>query len=210
MKIQIDSAGLSKIYGASQTVTLARQVGRIVEAVAAQSLGATAAQPTVAWQAFAPAQTNSVGWTDQYYCFATTTPLIIGAVIKMNAQYASPMQIGAIYRFTEGQFVEQQQAGSSYVISNAMSSGSYAFGMAQSATVNDVTALAPICAVPVLFNEAVYFSPNDLIAIFLSSSQCGGTVIPPPAGVFTTAVKPGDTGTTVGFNDQTNMFFLIA
>ena len=202
MEIQIDSAGLSQIYAADQAVTLARQVNQVVDAVATR--------PAIAWQAFAPLQMNTVGWTDQYYCFATTTPLVMGAVITMNARYASPMQIGSVYQFADGQFIVHQQSGNSYVVSNAMPLGSYALGLAQAATINNVPTLAPLCAVPVLFNEAVYFNPSDLIAIFLSSSSSGGSVIPPPANALNVVVKPGATATTIGFNDQTNLFYSIS
>ncbi len=202
MEIQFDNTGLSQIYAADQAVTLTRQVDRAVDAVAAQ--------PAIAWQAFAPLQMNTVSWTDQYFCFATTTPLVMGAVIKMNAQYASPMQIGSVYQFTDGQFVVHQQSGTSYVVANAMPSGCYALGLAQYATINSVSMLAPCCAVPVLSNETAYFNPGNLIAIFLSSSASGGTVIPPPTNALNVVVKPGDTATTIAFNDQTNMFYAIS
>lgn len=206
MAINIDSAGLSKIYAADQSVTLTRAVGQSVVANVAASGGGT----TVAWQAFAPLQSNTVSWTDQYYCFATTAPLVIGAVITMNSQCATPMQAGPVYQFTEGQFVQQPATGSSYVIANGAPSGSFAFGLAQTATINSVAVLSPLNAKAVLYNEAIYLSPTDLIAIFLSSATKGGTVIPPPSNALSINVSSASAGVTIGFNDQTNTFYQIA
>ena len=80
----------------------------------------------------------------------------------------------------------------------------------QSATINDVSALAPISAVPVLYNQAAFVSPADVISIFLSSATTGGTVLPVPSNAFSVAASAGATGPTIGFNDRTNMFFQLA
>ncbi len=203
MEIQIDNSGLSAIYGADQVVTLARYVDQAVDAVAAQ--------PTIAWQAFAPLQLNAVNWADQYYCFATTTPLIVGAVVTMNSQSGLPLQIGLVYQFTQGQFVKQQaQTASSYITANMAPSGSYAFGLAQSATVNNVPTLAPFCAVPVLYNQAAYFNPSDAIAIFLSSAKRGGTVLPPPSNALKVVANGAASAPTIGFDGQNNTFYQIS
>lgn len=208
LEIQIDSAGLSEIYGASQSVTLALKVGQIVDAVASPKASAGGAgQLIVAWLAFAPLQTNTVTWNEQYYCFATATPLTMGEVIKMNSQSAAPMQPGAIYTFANGQFSSHPASGSAYVVYNAMAGG-YGFGLAQQATVNGAPAFAPTSAVPVLSNEAAYFTPADQISIFLSSASNNGTLIPPPINALTLAVDTARA--VVGFNDQTHSFFQLS
>ncbi len=207
MHIQIDSQGLSAIYGAGQVVTLMRRVDQAVET------DLTVAVPSVAWQAFAPLQMNTVIWSDEYYCFVTTTPLVMSAVIGINAKSDAPMEIGYVYEFTQGQFVKQQQAQStqSYVVSNATPSGSFAFGLAQVTTVNNVTALAPFCAAPVLCNETAYFNPTAVIATFLSTAKTAGAILPAaPSNAFDAIVKPGNGGPTLGFNDRTNTFFLLS
>jgi hypothetical protein len=206
MEIRIDSVGLSNIYAAGQAVTLTRQVNQAVDTQAA------IAPLAIAWQVFDPLQTNTVAWADQYYCFMTTTPLVMNAVIKMNAQSGAPMQIGFVYQFAQGQFVKQQQrqGADAFIISNAMQ-GTYAFGMAQSATVNSVSTLAPFCAAPVLYNEAAYFIPSDVIRIFLSSANSAGTLLPPPSNSCTVVAEAGGgNDSTVGFNDQTNSFYVAA
>ncbi len=183
---------------------------RVDQAVETASV---ATAPPVAWQAFTPLQMNTVIWADEYYCFVTTTPLVMSAVIGINAKSDAPMEIGYVYEFTQGQFVKQQQAQStqSYVVSNAMASGSFAFGLAQVTTVNNVTALAPFCVVPVLCNETAYFNPTAVIATFLSTAKAAGAILPAvPSNAFDAIVKPGNSGPTLGFNDQTNMFFLLS
>ncbi len=212
MDIQIDSQGLTKIYNAGQVVTLMRRVDQTVEtdAVAANSI---AALPAVGWQAFAPMQTNTVTWTDDFFCFATTTPLVVGAVIEINAKSDAPVEVGNVYAFTQGQFVQQQQkskSAQSYVVSNTTPSGSFAFGLAQAAVVNNVSRLAPFCVVPVLYNEAAYFNPTQVIATFLSSAKASGAVLPAPSNTCDVVVASGSNGPTLGFNDQTNLFFKLA
>lgn len=206
MDIQIDSQGLSNIYGAGQAVTLMRRVDQAVDT------DKVAAAPVVAWQTFAPLQLNTITWTDEYYCFVTTTPLVMSAVIAINAKSDAPMQIGYVYQFTQGRFLKQQpaQSAQSYVVSNAMPSGSFAFGMAQAAIINNVSTLAPFCVVPVLYNEAAYFSPTAVIATFLSSAKAAGTILPAPSDAFDTVVASGSNGPTLGFNDQTNLFFQLS
>jgi hypothetical protein len=207
LEIQINSAGLSEIYNAGQTVTLARQVDQVVDAVT--SFPIEAGQFVVAWLAFAPLQNNTVSWAEEYYCFATTTPLIMAEVIEMNSQSGAAMQVGSVYAFTQGQFVAYPSSGNSYVVYNAMAA-SYGLGLAQQATVNNLHAFAPIAVDPVLSQEAAYFAPEELVSIFLSSAQEGGTIVPFPINALSLTVEPGDTGIVVGFNNQTSSFFQLS
>ncbi|HEY1475994.1 MAG TPA: hypothetical protein VGF53_18145 [Pseudolabrys sp.] len=207
MEIQIDSQGLSNIYNAGQLVTLVRLVDQSVgsDLVAASSL-------SVAWQAFAPMQNNTVTWASDFYCFATTTPLVMNAVIEMNTQSAVPIRPGYVYAFTQGVFVQQKmsQSPKSYVVANAMPAGSYAFGLAQAAVVNNVSILAPVCVVPVLYNETAYFNPTAVIATFLSTENAPGTLLPEPSNAFEIAVASGSGRPMLGFNDQTNLFYELS
>jgi hypothetical protein len=203
MQIQIGNAGLSAIYAANLAVTLARQFAQVVDA---------ASQTIVAWQAFAPLQQNAVTWDDHFYCFATTTPLALGQVIAMNARSELPMQIGVVYEFAQGQFGYGQKAqnAAAYVIANNTPGTIYGFGLAQSAVVNNVTTLAPFCAAPVLYNQAIYFTPADVVAVFLSSASTGGTILPPPFNPLDVSAGGGAAEPIVGFNDQTNTFFVMS
>jgi hypothetical protein len=209
MQIQIDQAGLSEIYAANMSVTLARTIAQSVDAAASQ---AAASQTIVGWQAFAPLQQNTVTWTDQFYCFAATTPLVAGQVITMNAQSDLPMQAGLVYEFAQGHFTAQKttQNVNSYIIANNTLGGRYVFGMAQTAVVNGVAALNPFCATPVLYNQAAYFTPTNVIAVFLSSATRGGAILPPPFNALEVAASGGASEPVVGFNDQTNTFFVIS
>jgi hypothetical protein len=206
MEIQIDDAGLSKIATAGQMVTLTRRVKASV-------VGAAHIPPTVAWQAFAPMQKNAVRWSDrQYYCFMTTTPLAMNAIITMNAQSGSAMQIDIVYQFAQGRFSMQQrqQGDGSYIISNA-ADRLLAFGLAQSATVNDTQVLSPLCVVPVLNNETAYFSPSAMIGVFLSTASAAGTLLPPSANGFRVSAPDGAANEPIiGFDDRTNTFYQIS
>ena len=208
MDIQIDSAGLTDISAAGQRVTLTRSVNQAVEAVTTNAGGLT-----VAWQAFSPMQNNAVNWSDgQYYCFASTTPVAMNMVIEMNSQSDAAMQIGYVYQFAQGRFTMQQpqQGGSWYIVSNA-TQGSFAFGLAQSAIVNNQPVLAPFCLVPILYNQQAYFTPSGMIGVFLSSASAAGTLLPPPSNPCFVSAPTGDsTEPTVGFNDQTNTFYQIS
>jgi hypothetical protein len=74
--------------------------------------------------------------------------------------------------------------------------------------VNDAPAFAPTSAVPVLFNQAGYFTPSNQISIFLSSASNNGTLIPPPINALTLAVDTASA--VVAFNDQTHSFFQLS
>lgn len=205
--IQIDSAGLSEIYDAGQTVTLARQVNQVVDAAASQRVSAGASGLMVAWLAFEPFEKNTITWSEQYYCFATTTALKMSEVLEMNSKSAAPIQPGSMYVFAQGQFSAHPGSAGTYIICNAMT-GEYGLGLAQQATVNGASGFAPFCVEPVLSNEAAYFPPTSSISIFLSSASSNGTLLPPPINALTLAI--GANGAVAGFNDQTHSFFQLS
>ena len=87
----------------------------------------------------------------------------------------------------------------------------YEFGLAQQALVNGVSLIAPINALPLLFNEEATFMPTETVSIFLSSYAGNGV---PLAGVPTNALTieltPQTPVASVGFNDATNAFYLVS
>ena len=205
MEIQIDGSGLRKIAAADQRVTLTRSVTGAVDV-----LKANAASLIVAWQAFVPMQENTINWGNQYFCFATSTTLVMNAVITMNSQSNAPMQAGFVYQFAQGQFAMQQppQDENRYIVTNA-TQNSLAFGLAQSVTVNgQPPMLAPLCVVPVGYNQSAYFNPSATIGIFLSNAAAAGTLLPPPRDAcLVSAPKGGGSEPVIGFDDQTNAFY---
>ena len=201
MKIQIDNAGLSKISAAGQAVTLVRDTAALIE---------SSVPLQVAWQVFAPLQINEIDWADQYYGFATTARLHIGAVVTMNSRSGAPMPVGSVATFYNGQFTSVAGTGARYAISNATSNGDFCFGLAQIAVVNGTSVLAPVCVMSILTNETAHINPRESISIFLSSCTTAGTIIPSPSNAFRLAIKPGSSATTVGFNNQTNRFFQLS
>ncbi|WP_394822973.1 hypothetical protein [Pendulispora albinea] len=206
INIAIDSEGLKKIYSVGQTVTLCKGVMGHVQSKVAGQTGST-----VAWIAFSPLQSNDVVYDElSYYLFATTTPLQFGNVISMSSQTPSPAQAGWTYTFDQGHFSGVPGSGTTYNVYNGAIATTMAFGLAQSASVNNVSVLAPQVALPVLYNQTVFFQPSTTVSIFLSSCQANGTIL---GGISSLALAVTPTrekpAVNVGFNDATNTFYLI-
>lgn len=201
INISIDDAGLQKIYSAGQFVTLVKSV--VSNPTSPSTL-------PVAWLSFQPLEENQITWIENYYLYATTTVLQSGATIVMTSQTQAPAQLGWIYDFAQGQFSSTQEPGNTFNVSNQMQSGSFNFGLAQQATVNNVSTFAPLNAVPVLYNQQASFTPQENISIFLSSFSNNGTVISQVSGnALTVTLTSQQPSANVGFNDSNNTFYQI-
>ncbi len=168
LNLSIDRAGLWAIYGAGQSVALVRGVVGLV---------GDDAGVVVAWQAFRPLQNNLIAWNGQYYCFATTSPVRLGQVIRMNVQTTAPMRVGWLYTFENGQFNKTRDASDTFNVANS-TAGAFSLGLAQQAIINNARMTAPLNACPVLYNETASFCPTERVSVFLSSCSVGGTIIP--------------------------------
>jgi len=198
INISIDDAGLQSIYAANQYVTL-------VKSIVSNPLP----NLPIAWLAFQPLEGNQVVWIENYYLYATTSVLQSGATITMTSQTGSAAQLGWIYTFQQGIFTGAQGSGSTFNVSDEMQ-GSFSFGLAQAATVNNVSTIAPLNAVPVLYNEQASFTPQETISVFLSSYSNNGTVISQVASNALVVTLSSQSPTAnLGFNDSTNTFYPI-
>lgn len=198
LNINIDSTGLTNIYNADQYVTLVKSVG-----------STTASGNTVAWVTFQPYQSNIVSWVENYLIYGTISQLQSGATIVMTSQTASAVQTGWTYTFEQGQFTGASGGASgSFNLENQQSNG-INFGLAQTATVNGSSTLAPLNAVPVNINQSASFTPIETVSIFLSSYENNGVVISSVAGnALTVQLTTASPVATIGFNDANNTFYL--
>ena len=207
LSIAIDQAGVAQINAAFQYVTITRSVTAFAMSAAQISLARTAAALpyAVAWLAFEPFQNNVVTWTDACNLFVSTTAATVDNVIAVNSATTSA-QAGQSWTFQNGQFsLASTGSGSTYSATNAASNG-LSFGLLASASVNGTTVNAPMNLQPLLFNQVAQFTPSETIAIFLSTASTSGTVIPNVSTGLIVTLGPGTTD--IGFNDQTNQFYL--
>lgn len=201
LNISIDNSALNAIYNAGQAVTLVKSV--VADPLVSGNL-------PVAWLEFQPLQENSITWIENYDIYATTSILQSGATIKMTSVTTTPVQPGWIYTFENAQFNGSAGGGSgTFNLENDMQ-GSFNFGLAQQATVNNVTTFAPLNAMPVLFNEQASFTPEETVSIFLSSYVNNGVVISQVASNALVVTLTSQTPTAnIGFNDASNTFYLL-
>jgi hypothetical protein len=211
INIAINDEGLKNIYGADQSVTLVKSVQSFVDLEAEPGL-ATQFPVIVAWQAFQPGEQNSVTWTGSYFLCATTTPLEENSVIAIGSVTSAAAVPGWTYTLAQGQLAGSPGTGSGFIVSNQTPEGSFSFCMAQSATVNGVaSALAPLNAAPVLYNEQAFFTPEETVSIFLSSCSSNGTVIPQtPGNALVITLSSASPTANVGFDDRNNTFYQIS
>jgi hypothetical protein len=200
LTIDIDNAGLTKIYNAGQSVTIVKSVVSSIT---------QAGNLPIAWVQFQPMDSNIVTWQEIYNIFASTTILQSGAQISMSSQTPTPVQTGWTYTLANGQFAGL--AGGStltYNANNQMNNYSYSFGLAQQAIVNNVPVFAPLTAAPVLYNEGVTFTPFETISIFLASTVNNGVVLSQIASnALTVTLSSQNPAAVIGFNDSLNTFY---
>lgn len=199
LDINIDQTGVQRINSVNQLVTIVKSV----------SPGLDAGNLPVAWITFEPLMHNKVTWIENYGLYATTQQLQAGATIDMTSTSQGTVQLGWTYSFAQGIFMGEQGAGNTFNVENAYDTYPLAFGLAQQANVNGQTVYSPLNCVPVLYNQAVSFTPIETLSIFLSSYSDNGVVISQVAGnalvVELTSQSPV---ATIGFNDANNTFYL--
>lgn len=204
VSIAIDDEGLTTIYDAEQFVTIVKSVQQGVNG----AIGA-ASPYAVVWITFLPFEDNTVAWTDNFYPYATTTPLSPGNAIDVVSQSSVPAQPGFTYTFSDGQFAASPGTGTIYQIANQTASPPLSFGLAQQAAVNSVACTGPLNALSVLYNELGTFMPTDSIWIFLSGYADGGVVGGPvPSNALQIVLTAQQPAANVGFNDADNAFYL--
>ncbi|HYO91488.1 MAG TPA: hypothetical protein VEQ40_07625 [Pyrinomonadaceae bacterium] len=202
VNISIDNEGLRKIYDAYKSVAFVKSLSL--------TNGLLFNLP-IAWLSFQPLQENQVVWQGSYYVYATSTILRYGSTIGMSSLTESEALRGEAYIFAQGHFT--MSAGGlagAYNISNQMETGRFSFGLAQSALVNNVQVLAPLSALPLLYNEQVSLMPEEDILVFLSPYGNNGTVIPPIAdNALSINLSSQRPSVSINFDNNTNSFYLI-
>lgn len=202
VNISIDNEGLKKIYDAYKSVTLVKNMS--------MTEGFLFDLP-IAWLVFQPLRENLVSWPGSYYLYVTSTGLRSGATISIGALTDSEAQLGFLYTFAQGHFSKTGGGlANAYNVSNQMQSGSFGFGLAQRAMVNNVQALAPLSAIPLLYNEQAGFTPQETVSVFLSSYSHNGTIITQVAGNALTVTLSGQQAAiNIGFDNNANTFYLL-
>ncbi len=200
INISISNAGLNTIYQNGLRVTLVKSV--ISDPLQQGNL-------PIAWVTFQPLQLNQISWQEQYTMYATTTILQAGATITMTSQTGAPIQAGWTYTFERAQFNGADGGNpTTYNLVNNQA-GSFSFGLAQQAIVNNVPVVAPLNAVPVAYNMRASFTPIENLSLFLASYSNNGSVISQVASnALPVALSSQSPIANVGFNDRTNTFYL--
>jgi hypothetical protein len=202
VNISIDSTGLTNIYAAGQAVTL-------VKSVVSQPL--VSGNLPVAWINFQPFQQNAVSWVENYNLYATTTALQAGAKIVQTSVTGAPVVTGFVYDFAQGFFTGHQGGASGTFNMNNLQQGMFSFGLSQQAMVNNVPVIAPLNAIPVLYNQMATFTPKENVSIFLSNIIDNGIVLSQVASnALTVTLTSQSPMANIAFNDSTNTFYLVA
>lgn len=202
LNFAIDSAGVTQIHNNAQYITLVKNV---------TSNPLATGNLQVAWVSFQPFMNNQVTWVQNYYIYATTTQLQSGVQIIMTSQTVQPAQLGPIYDFSGGVFTTTiQGSANTFNVQNDYGQ-SLTFGLAQQATINGTSVMAPLNATPIGNAQQGTFTPIETVSIYLSSYSNNGVVISQVAGsalvVQLTSQQPV---ANIGFNDAQNSFYLIS
>ncbi len=211
INMEISSAGLTKIFRSRQFVALARSVDAFVQSndeKESKSLSrGHISGITVPWLAFEPFMKNSITWTDNCGLYATTTLPAAGHVIVVNSQ--TNAQPGQVFTFKDGSFsLSSTEGGSYYQAVNHQQNDGLSFGLLAQGSVNGSSVTAPLNIQPMLLNECGLFAPTQTITIFLSNIGDPVSMIPAISGGLLVTLGSASATVKIGFNDQTNQFFL--
>ncbi len=209
LQIDIDDAGLSEIYNTGNAVAIAFSAQATV--ISGSVADASVSQGTIVACAFAPFESNTVSWDANVGIYVTSTPLTSGATVSILS-ITTPATIGERYTFANGVFESPQAATpGTYSAYNADTSNRLAFGLTRTITVNGETSIVPIVAIRALYNETAFFVDNGVVAVFLSPQHSSGTVAGSiPDNALTITLSSTAPEAQVGFNDQTQAFFLTS
>lgn len=213
LTLNLDRSSLKNIYDVGQAVAICKTVHAFSGTSADPNEIETSSSNTnqVAWLVFQPLMHNQIDWlsVETYYLYATTTPLDSGAAITMNSISEQPVPVGS-YTFAQGYFSHHMNQDNTYSIDNQMQNRScYGFGLAQQATVNNVSVLAPQNVQLALYSQSIEFTPSEKVSIFLMSKQGNGVFIASiPEKALTFSVTAYNTRVEIGFNNKDNTFYL--
>ncbi|HEX6098129.1 MAG TPA: hypothetical protein VF432_17515 [Thermoanaerobaculia bacterium] len=223
--LEFDVAGLAKIAGQGQFVTVFRSVTAVVGTAAARYAEATFPVGTaaaryaeatfpVAWLAFQPLATaNVLIWTDAANLYAAAAAPAPGGVIAFPFPARTHgLTPGLSSTLCDGAF---RTAGvgpdpSAYRAVNAQRDF-FCFGLIGEAFLNGVPRPhRPMNIQSTLLNEAVDFILDPgAITIALTNIGTDGTMMPVEAGGLPLTLSGASPTAKVGFDDSTNEFFLI-
>lgn len=201
LNIEFDNAGLDKLTGAQQTVTL-------VKAVAG-------GRPTT-WLTFFPQQSNTVTWTDVYSVYSSTTAINHGA--KIITASSSVADGGKTYKLSSGHFdsgTTDLDAGTYGVFNNdhrltINGIEMVTAGLYQGAVVNGESTTGPLNAVGLPFNQTAQFTPVEKIQVFSSYHTDNGLVISSVMSHALTVDLTQQRTQTIHFHNGTSQFSLGA
>lgn len=172
LTLQIDSADLSVLQAAGQTIVLVRQLAD--------------AGNTVAWASLALAQNHVVTWNDDYSLFASNTPNDIGNVISITSNVAAIAQCDYTYA-TSGFQGPTPDAGldpDMVQIANAVASTtapSIMLGFAQAYAVDGGSSGAqPLNAQSIPARQFAQFTQSQALWVYLASGIVSGMITRPP------------------------------
>ncbi|HEX8705402.1 MAG TPA: hypothetical protein VF815_41600 [Myxococcaceae bacterium] len=207
LNFTIDAGGVAAINGASQYITIVKQLN---------PLTSTSAGPPVAWLTFPAAQMITVQWEENYFLYATNAQLQAGATIVSTASTPDAALAQAEYTFSSDlvfglpQISPNIPAGT-FEVNNQVGNNTWQFGLAQKATINGskIPSPVPLNIVPVLNNETATFTPEETVSIFLQSYSNNGVVLTQVAGNALQVMLSGtNPSVNIDFDDVNNTFYI--
>lgn len=201
LTLTIPAASVTAIAAAGQCVTLARTVGRQVQAAA------VGRQAAIAWLAVPVAQNIVIAWSDTCYLYQSSGVVEQGASVVVSNTSTGPAVTGTSASFDGSSF--RASAGGmdgQYAIINASGTATV-FGLAQQASIDGVaTARTPVCAATVLAGQTAWFSLDEGVLVYLSVIAQGGTAT---LAFPDQALRVTATNATAAFNPGDSSFALV-
>lgn len=216
MTINISAADLKTIQSSGQKITICKQLNKPYVAVdmafdvAVKSMGSSTSNAfPIAWLVFSPFQTNLIQWNNEYSFFASSTSIVAGNVIFMNA--SSSVQSSLLYSFSSDGFsVLSTNALQGYFNLKNLQSDLSSFGLAQEVEINGAqVGLQAVNMVTILNNQEANFQSSETVCVFLSNTEQSSTILPRVASsALTVELTPSTPTVTLGFNGANNSFYL--
>jgi hypothetical protein len=199
LAIQFDNNGLDTVNAAGQLVTIVKSVD---------------SGTPVAWVAFNPMEANTVTWTETYSVYASNTQIQNNA--KINTLSTQTAAGGNVYTLAGGHFDNGNPNSGLPATQYGVYNNDPAFtvghvqmitsGLYQGAVVNGQSTQSPLNAAAVPYLENGYYTPIEIVQVFVSSIQNNGLVISEVISNALTVDLTSQVSQTIHYNDASNQF----
>jgi len=172
LKLAFAKEDLQELLGGQYKVVVAKPTQRALEG----------REPTVAWQAFHPMESNTITWEEPYGIYTSYAEIKPGVELEQMSQTDFPAADGKKYELSSAGYfgtpVGDGEAGSYYAINHYRERPRLTMGLTQDAIVNGESVEGhAISAATVLAGHTAQMTPHTKVSVWVQADVSSNTVV---------------------------------